>query len=106
MTPKLTTSIVIGGVWIEVVGFFVGAPFDFIAVADAISVGVCEAVAVAVESGLSKGAGPIVVCCIGAVVACCCIGAPFDFIFVADAVSVGVREAVSVAVLVLIGEHT
>ena len=82
----------------------VGLVAGVIPVADAVSIFVLEAVAVAVVSGIGIGAGAIVVGGVIIVVAGRCIGAAVDFVAVADAVPVLILEALSVTVESVLGE--
>ena len=83
-------SIVVGCKRIVVGCSGVGASSDFKRVTDSITVGISDAVSIAVVTGIGIRARTVIVGGIGIVVACRIIGTPSDFKFVTDSIAVGV----------------
>jgi hypothetical protein len=77
----------------------IGTSSDFKRVTDSITVGISDAVSIAVVTGFVVEARTIIVGGIGVIVAGRIIGTSSDFKRVADSITVGVSDAVAIAVV-------
>jgi hypothetical protein len=92
-------SIVVGCKRIVVGCSGVGTSSDFKRVTDSITVGISDAVSIAVVTGFVVEARTVVVGGIGIVVAGCFVLASSDFKVVSNSITVGISDAVSIAVV-------
>jgi hypothetical protein len=91
-------------VWIDVVaGLGIDTSFDFELIADSVTIGINDALSLAVVSVFCVVAFGFIGC-FGVVVACCLIGTSRDFKLIAYTVLVGISEALAIAVVSIFSE--
>ena len=99
-------SIVISSKGVIVCCSGICASGDFKAVADSVTIGIDEAVSVAVVSFIGEGARSIIVGCFFVVIARCCVGTSSDFELVTDSVLIRIVQAYAITVISVIGVCT